>query len=132
MCVFWKPCFQAKQWERDACFALAAQLRGQPGGWAVSPRPKEVMSPLFHPNSLYPWATKSWDFCPGFLTGMETLGSLDFKRLLHPTLLTCCIPSCISPTSCSRSVCHVHFTRQGNELWPKEGKLLSEGHTTAK
>lgn len=76
-----------------------------------APRPKEVMSPLFHPNSLYPWATKNWDFCPGFLTGMEILGSLDFKRLLHTTLLTSCIPSYISPTSCSRLVCDVHFTR---------------------
>lgn len=34
---FGKPCFQAKQWERDAHFASAAQLRGQPGGGAGFP-----------------------------------------------------------------------------------------------
>lgn len=97
---FWKPCFQAKQWGRDACFASAAQRRGQAGGWAGVPYTEEQCLLCSTPT---PFLHKQRAGIPALdLRGAETLGFLDFKMLSQTTLLTSCIPSCKSPTSPSR------------------------------
>lgn len=130
---FGKPCFQAKQWElRDACFASAAPLRAQPGGWAGVPQAKRSNVSFVPPQLPFtPGHRQSWDSCPGFLRRGGDPGIPGF--LNYSSKQHCFLYSLPHTTYKPLKVGVLFpFYRWSSELRPREGKSLFEGHTAAK